>query len=179
MADKATYWVSRLQLPKLMALCWAGIPVSGGLMISAIKTSVWVLLFSVSAFTASVSASDLRIDNAEIRLPLPGQTTAVVYLALVNSSPQDLTVSDVRVEGAGAAQLHQHIHRDGMMRMRHLESISVAAGETLTFESGSYHIMAFRMAARDGKKSQNATYAVTLIMSDGQKVSAQATPTTL
>lgn len=148
-------------------------------MISVIKMSVWGLLLCVSAFAASASAADLYIESAEIRLPLPGQTTAVVYLALVNSSPQDRTVSDVRVENAGAAQLHQHIHRDGMMRMRHLESISVAAGETLAFESGSYHIMAFRMTARDDKGSHDATYAVTLIMSDGQKVSAQATPTTL
>ncbi|MGH1372365.1 MAG: copper chaperone PCu(A)C [Cellvibrionaceae bacterium] len=148
---------------------------------NTIRASVWSFLFCVSAavFAGPDSATDLYIENAEIRLPLPGQTTAVVYLALVNDSLQDRIVSRVTVEAAAASELHQHLHRDGMMRMRRLDRIAVPAGKTLTFESGSYHIMAFRLDVDDKAMTADATYAVTLIMANGQEISAQASPIVL
>lgn len=150
-------------------------------MLNAMKVGVWAFLLGTcgAVFAQSPLASELYIEDAEIRLPLPGQTTAVVYLVLVNDSSKDRVLSHVSVEEAAASELHQHIHRDGMMRMRRLDRIAVPAGKTLTFESGSYHIMAFRMVTDDEKPSLNATYAVTLVMADGQKISAQARPKTL
>ncbi len=150
-------------------------------MFDVIRGSVLGVLFGVcgGVVADSGSAKDLYIENAEIRLPLPGQTTAVVYLALVNTSSQERFVRGVTVETAAASELHQHIHRDGMMRMRRLDRIAVPAGETLMFESGGYHIMAFRMAVNDVSDSGDATYAVTLLMANGQKISAHASPKTL
>tara|TARA_B100000446_G_scaffold62752_1_gene59258 strand:- start:23023 stop:23412 length:390 start_codon:yes stop_codon:yes gene_type:complete len=126
------------------------------------------------------SADALRLSDARIRLPLPGQTTAVVYMQLHNQAAQALTIRGVEVEGAGASELHQHVHRDGMMRMRRLEQISVASGQQLAFESGSYHIMAFRMEVSTRLATQDDhSYTVTLILDSGQRVSTEAKVMTL
>jgi periplasmic copper chaperone A len=149
-----------------------------------IGKTMWILLCLVSSLasadTMNSKTAELSIETAQIRLPLPGQSTAVVYLRFSNHSSRDRSVSEVKVEGAAASELHQHIHRDGMMRMRRLDSIAVPAGTTLMFESGSYHIMAFRMAAADGEHERNGrTYNVTIIMADGEQVTAKAQPITL
>ena len=121
--------------------------------------------------SAIAEESSLSISEATIRLPLPGQTTAVVYLSLHNHSRVQQIVSAVEVEAAGASELHQHIHRDGMMRMRRLSTVTVPPSSTLSFESGSYHIMAFRLETSD-----LSSYRVTLITEDGQRISSQAKP---
>jgi len=146
---------------------------------------VWVLLclagsLASAAVVDSNTSERLLIEAAQIRLPLPGQSTAVVYLRLSNHSSRDRNVSKVKVEGAAVSELHQHVHRDGMMRMRRLDSIAVAAGETLQFKSGSYHIMAFRMiAAGSEQERKDRTYDVIITMADGEKVTAKAQPVTL
>ncbi|MBU3069452.1 copper chaperone PCu(A)C [Aestuariicella sp. G3-2] len=118
---------------------------------------------------SELSQASVSIGDARIRLPLPGQTTAVVYLTLHNSSSQALTVTEVKVPGSERAELHQHLHENGMMKMRAVESIPVAAGETLEFTPGGYHIMAFEMVAETRQ-----LYPVTLVFADGRQVSAGA-----
>jgi len=138
------------------------------------------VLVCASLYGMVVSADTLRLSDARIRLPLPGQTTAVVYMQLHNHAAQALTIRGVEVEGAGASELHQHIHRDGMMRMRRLEQISVASGQQLAFEPGSYHIMAFRMDSSAKSAAQDDhSYTVTLILDGGQRVSTEAKVMTL
>lgn len=139
-----------------------------------IFSAMLMALLWLTGFSAVADEAPLSISEATIRLPLPGQTTAVVYLKLRNHSQAIQTVNAVEVESAGASELHQHIHRDGMMRMRRLETIAVQPESTLSFESGSYHIMAFRLAT-----STRSSYRVTLITTDGQRISSQATPVRL
>ena len=139
-----------------------------------IFSAILMALLWLTGSSAVADEAPLSISEATIRLPLPGQSTAVVYLKLRNHSSALQTVTAVEVEEAGASELHQHIHRDGMMRMRRLQAIEVPPESTLSFESGSYHIMAFRLA-----KSTLLSYRVTLITSDGQRISSQAKPVRL
>lgn len=132
-----------------------------------------ILCLSLVVVTRVVASDGLVISDATIRLPLPGQTTAVVYLQLYNGSGVERWVEGVAVEGAAASELHQHVHRDGMMRMRAVERIAIAPGAKVIFESGGYHIMAFRMTVSQPVAEQ---FQVKLMMADGQFVTAQATP---
>ncbi|GAB3110327.1 copper chaperone PCu(A)C [Aestuariicella hydrocarbonica] len=115
---------------------------------------------------------NVHIEEARIRLPLPGQSTAVVYLTLLNLSSQELVIKGVKVEGAQFAELHQHLHRDGMMQMRAVPQVDVSAGGALEFKPGGYHIMAFRMQPG---AAEDATYQVSLMLTSGLTLTAQAT----
>ncbi|MCV6624756.1 MAG: copper chaperone PCu(A)C [Cellvibrionaceae bacterium] len=97
------------------------------------------LLLSLAAIGASLEVSEPAYSRP---LP-PGQTTGVVYLSLRNTGTNPINLSKVSTPLARSAEFHRHIHRDGMMQMRHLPQITLAAGKTLRFSPGGYHIMLF------------------------------------
>ncbi|WP_439135958.1 copper chaperone PCu(A)C [Pseudomaricurvus sp.] len=125
---------------------------------------------------SELSQTSVSIGDARIRLPLPGQTTAVVYLTLHNASSQQQLLTGVKVVGSDRAELHKHIHENGMMKMRKVDQIPVVAGDTLSFEPGGYHIMVFDMAVAAPALSAQRVYPVTLIFEGGQSVNADAQP---
>ena len=89
----------------------------------------------------SVAVSGLKASNATLQLPIPGTHNSAVYLHLQNTGTKPETLVGVSTAAAAKAQLHSHTSVDGMMRMRPVESLTIAPGKTLVFESGSYHIM--------------------------------------
>lgn len=149
--------------------------------LSQLRSNVVVLLCIVLAILGveSTVAADLSLDNARIRLPLPGQTTAVVYFDLSNRSDSDRVLVGVHVGGAERAEMHQHQHVDGMMRMREVKTILVKAGTQIEFKPHGYHVMAFRFVASQklspGEQIEKL-YPIELQFEDGTMVSAQAQP---
>ncbi|NIB39038.1 copper chaperone PCu(A)C [Pseudomaricurvus alkylphenolicus] len=134
---------------------------------------LWLFFLAMVLTSEMVLAeSGLSVSNAQLRLPLPGQTTAVVYLQLTNESVRERRLVGVSVAGAKAAELHQHVHADGMMRMRRLQQLNVSAGKQVDFQPGGYHIMAFRMTQPPTAGSQ---VPVKLIFADGQVLQTLAT----
>ena len=96
--------------------------------------------FYVLSGDKSLRHADIRVENARIKLALPGQTTAVLYFDLVNNggANQLLTVS---VPGAKKSLLHESIDEDGVMKMRHLTSVKVEPKSTTSFAPNGKHVM--------------------------------------
>jgi copper(I)-binding protein len=46
---------------------------------------------------------------------------------------------------AGAAEVHEMRHQDGVMRMRHIEVLDLPAGEVVRLAPGGYHVMLFAL----------------------------------
>lgn len=88
----------------------------------------------------------LRASNAHMWAIAPGQTTAAVYLRLENSAARERTIQLVSTPIAGRAEVHRHIHEDGVMKMRPVAHARVAAGAVLAFEPAGYHIMLMDVA---------------------------------
>ena len=72
--------------------------------------------------------------------PPPGARTAAVYLTLTGDDSDDRIVA-VRTDAARVAELHTHVHSDGMMRMQRLDVIDVPAREDVVFKPHGLHIM--------------------------------------
>ncbi|WP_049723653.1 copper chaperone PCu(A)C [Gilvimarinus polysaccharolyticus] len=90
---------------------------------------------------ASATVVTVSVTDAVLQLPIPGTHNSAVFLRLTNTGAAPLTLVGVSTSAAAKAQLHSHTKVDGMMRMRPLESLSIAPGQTLVFESGGNHIM--------------------------------------
>ncbi len=110
------------------------------------------LCFSVSAEsvgkvlegkTSEGRASEWQVSGAQLREPMPGQTTAVAFLKLTNQNKEAATLISVSMENSRAVEIHEHSHVNGMMRMRRVPSIEIAPAETVVFQSGGYHFMVF------------------------------------
>ncbi|WP_339616497.1 copper chaperone PCu(A)C [uncultured Gilvimarinus sp.] len=91
--------------------------------------------------------ASVKATEAVVQLPIPGTHNSAVFMRLHNVGKTPLTLVGVNTTAAAKAQLHSHTSVDGMMRMRPVESLALAPGQTQVFESGGYHIMLFDVQA--------------------------------
>jgi len=101
------------------------------------------LLCSLPAGLAC-AASNLIIDNATVRQPLPGKTVSAGYFTVTNPTAQPLQIVAASSSWFGKTELHQHSMVDGMMRMEQIKQIEVAPGATVHLQPGGLHLMLFR-----------------------------------
>ena len=87
----------------------------------------------------------ISVDDAWVRLPVPGQSVVAAYAEITNSGTADCELVAVGAEISGRVEIHQHIHNHetGMMQMRKVERLDVTAGKATILAPGGYHIMMF------------------------------------
>ena len=100
-------------------------------------TSVTAALFLHASSLFAVS--DLDVRDAWVRATVPGQPVAAAYLTL--QSPRHLRLVSARSEVAQAVEIHEMSLTDGVMRMRHLESLEVPGGQVIRMTPGGIHLM--------------------------------------
>ena len=107
-------------------------------------------LFSVGlvACQATNNAPNVQIENATMRAPLPGQSTAVAYFDIVNTGGEDVLLS-ASSNISDRVELHNHLRENGVMKMRQVENVEIPGKETVSFKSGGLHIMMFDAEIRD------------------------------
>lgn len=131
-----------------------------GLSFSTLAVS-FLLLFTIS-YEGSAGAQpppattqgDLEISGAWARATPPGARTGAAYLSLVNrgSAPDRLVAANS--PAAEKTELHAHINEGGVMRMKAVDTISVAPGERLSLRPGGLHVMLIDLKAplREGSR---------------------------
>ncbi|PHR91590.1 MAG: hypothetical protein COA69_10355 [Robiginitomaculum sp.] len=85
---------------------------------------------------------DITISSVSLRLPAPGQTTAAVYFEILNAGGADELLSASSPVSANV-ELHNHVHENGIMKMRKLESLKIRGLQTTFFKPGGLHVMLF------------------------------------
>lgn len=118
---------------------------------------------------ASAAAPEARpglaLTEATLVLPAVKGNPAGGYFTLVNNGDKAVTLAAVSIGGAARAELHET--RGGTMApLAHLE---VKPGETVKFERGGKHVMAFDL---DTTLEAGSTSEITLTFADGDKISA-------
>jgi copper(I)-binding protein len=87
------------------------------------------------------SAGQLHIDQPwSMELP-PNAPTVAAYFSIHNSGATADRLTAVDSPIAGSAQLHEHVHKDGLMKMQHVQSIEIPAGGDVRFAPMAYHVM--------------------------------------
>lgn len=71
----------------------------------------------------------------------PNAPTVAAYFVISNKGAKADRLISVDSPIAGAAQLHEHVNKDGLMKMQQVETIEVPAGGTVTFAPMAYHVM--------------------------------------
>ena len=77
----------------------------------------------------------------------PGTATGAVFLHLSNPGGHTLRLVGVETPVAERAELHTHLHENGVMKMRQVEVIDVPAEGSVMFEPGGLHVMLFKLSA--------------------------------
>lgn len=94
-----------------------------------------------SETTISATGSALTVCGAWIR-PAAKDRNSALYFNVINSSRLSDTLLSAESDLAKVVEIHETYERgEGMMGMRHVEFVEIAANDTMSFKPKSYHIM--------------------------------------
>ena len=96
----------------------------------------WLILIFIPLAHA---AESVRVHGAWVRLPPPGAEIGVTYLTL--EAKQGMTLISAQSPAAESVELHSMTMHNGVMRMRHLPTLALAAGKPVKLEPGGLHLM--------------------------------------
>lgn len=114
--------------------------------------------------TAPEAKPGLSASDGVLFLPVTKGNPGAAYFKLTNAGDKPAALVAASVDGAGKAEMHET--KDGTMTP--LATVPVAAGETVLFERGGKHVMAFELA--DTLKAGGTT-ELTLTFEGGDKLS--------
>ncbi|MFM1570859.1 MAG: copper chaperone PCu(A)C [Porticoccaceae bacterium] len=87
----------------------------------------------------------LSFSDGYLRTMPPGQKVTAAFISVTNVSDEDCRLTSLSSPLANRVEFHQHQHVDGMMKMRPMKSVLVAAGNRVVFKPGAFHIMFFNV----------------------------------
>ena len=102
----------------------------------------WIVAALLS-LSSSVTLAEVLVTDATVREMLPGRSMTAGYFSISNSCSVDAELISASSPQFGSIELHQHSHKDGMMKMRLVPSVLVAAGQKVDFQPGGLHLMLF------------------------------------
>jgi copper(I)-binding protein len=108
-----------------------------------IITRILLLLFTLVALPAcaGTAADEVTVIDPWAREVPPVMSTSAGFLSLKNTGSVEHKLISASSDGAGMVELHTHINNNGVMQMRPVEDIPVAAGATTELKPGGLHIM--------------------------------------
>lgn len=92
----------------------------------------------------SDAETDVEVTGAWVRAVPPVSTTTAAYFTLTNRTGVEVVLTGAQVEFATEVELHDmSMNADGMRSMKHIESLPVAPGESVSLAPGGIHVMLF------------------------------------
>lgn len=110
-----------------------------------------LFLAAALACASAASGHEYKAGSLDIihpHIPATASATAGGYFKIVNTGTEADTLLSVSAGFATEAMLHESsVDASGVARMRHLESLPIGPGETVTLEPGGLHVMFLDLAA--------------------------------
>ena len=101
------------------------------------------MLCAIASFAGPAAAADadrrVKVANAWVRAPAPGQKTASAYLDV--TTVRDAVLVAAASPAASRVEMHSSSVEGGVMRMRSLPRIELKAGQTVKLAPGGTHFM--------------------------------------
>ena len=100
-----------------------------------------VLMLSLFVVTGLSFAKGISVDDPYVREVPPGQMTSASFLILKNTNDKETALIKATSDVAKNVELHEHVHDNGMMKMRQVAKIVIPANGETILKPGGYHIM--------------------------------------
>lgn len=98
------------------------------------------LLLSLAGGQA-MACGNLNISDAWVRAAPPTASVMAGYLTLGNDSSEPVSVTAAASPSFERVEMHDMTHENGVMRMRKLDQIEIAAGAKAELAPGGRHLM--------------------------------------
>ena len=119
-----------------------------------------ILMFLLAA--CAESRAPLTVSNVTVTQPVPGMAMSAGYLELTNNSSRSISITHVTSPQFASVEMHETVIENLVARMIALGTLTLQAGETVSFEPGGKHLMLMRPA--------DEISSVTLQFFDGESV---------
>jgi periplasmic copper chaperone A len=83
----------------------------------------------------------VKISNAWVRATAPGQEVGAAYMTL--QSPSDTVLIKTESSAAGSVEIHSMTMNNGVMQMRKMDTLPLAAGKPVELAPSGFHLMLF------------------------------------
>jgi len=90
-------------------------------------------------------AQVVRIEDAWARATVPGQASSGAFMKL--TAAHGARLEAVNSPAAGAAEIHEMVLQDNVMRMRPLAGLELPPGRTVELKPGGLHVMLLELKA--------------------------------
>lgn len=104
------------------------------------KKILSMLLASVILLAACSPKEGIEVREAWVRTAAQGSNSAL-YFVIHNYNATDDELVGVSTEVSDAAEIHESSMVNDVMQMRMVESVPLASGKDVVFESGGLHVM--------------------------------------
>lgn len=111
------------------------------------------------------------VEDAYVRLVPAASPNTAAFMRLRNPTAAARAVVGGASPAARTVELHTHQHEDGVMRMRRVARIDVAAGGTTELAPGGLHVMMFDLVR---PLVEGETVELELELDDGQRIHVAA-----
>jgi len=98
------------------------------------------LLFGMTSASAETTEV-IHVADAKARPTIAGATTGAIYLVIMNHGAADDTLTGLSTPVADKAEAHRSTSDNGVMKMEPVDSLTIKAGDGVTFAPGGLHIM--------------------------------------
>lgn len=89
----------------------------------------------------ALACDGLALSQAWIRQAPPGAAVMAGFGKLVNNGRKPVTIESFASTDFGKVELHQSSMADGKMRMRRVDPVTIAPGQSIELAPGGYHLM--------------------------------------
>lgn len=103
------------------------------------KTPSRLLALLVFLGSAAPAQAQVSVKLPWVRATVPSQQATGAFMQL--SSRQDVTLVMASSPVAGVVEVHEMKMENDIMTMRPVTALALAAGQTVEFKSGGYHLM--------------------------------------
>ncbi|ALO40922.1 copper chaperone PCu(A)C [Pseudoalteromonas phenolica] len=86
---------------------------------------------------------ELMVTEAQIRTFLPAAKSTAAYFTIHNPTDKLVSLKKATIRGIGRVEIHEHVHKNGMMRMQQVDLVEIPANQQVVFQPGGFHLMAF------------------------------------
>jgi copper(I)-binding protein len=135
------------------------------------KKSLAILFTSLMFISNFALANSIIIENAYVRATPPHTKNSAAFMVIHNSLNKEIKLVSASSEIAQRVELHEHIHEDGMMKMRQVEAIRIQSEQEVALKPGGYHVMflGLKEALKEGSSVQLSLY-----FDNGDKITIDA-----
>lgn len=129
--------------------------------------SRWKVVCLAGLMCFSVLArAEVTVTQAWVRGTVPGQTATGAFLKITSSVDAKLVAA--ASPAARLVEVHEMSMKENVMSMRAVGAVPMAAGKTLEFKPGGYHVMLMDLVKPLGKDDK-VPLTLTVLDKDGKR----------